>query len=93
VLQAAAESGVAVEVNGQPDRRDLDDVWCRRATELSVLLACTSDAHSARQLGNVHYAVATARRGWAEPANVLNARSLDHLLAYLHRERRATRAA
>lgn len=85
VLKAAAEHGVAVEINGQPDRLDLDDVWSRRALELGVLLATNSDAHSARQLENMRYAVATARRGWAEAQHVVNTRPLPDLLTWLKR--------
>ncbi|MDI3340110.1 MAG: DNA polymerase/3'-5' exonuclease PolX [Sphaerobacter sp.] len=87
VLRAAAAAGVAVEVNGQPDRLDLSDVWCRRARELGVLLVCTSDAHSTRQLGYVRYAVATARRGWVEPDGVVNTRDREALLAHLRQRR------
>ncbi len=93
VLAAAAEHGVAIEVNGQPDRLDLDDSWVRRAIELGILIVCNSDAHSVRELGNMAYSVAQARRGWAEAANVLNTRSLADLLAYLERRHRRARAA
>jgi DNA polymerase (family X) len=93
VLNAAAEHGVAVEVNGQPDRLDLNDMWVRRAIELGIPIVCNSDAHSVRELGNVAYSVAQARRGWAEPHNVLNTRSLQDLLSYLDRRHRRARAA
>ncbi len=90
VLEAAAEYGVAIEVNGQPDRLDLPDVWVQRAIERGIPIACTSDAHSARQLDNMRWSVATARRGWAEAQHVLNTRPLPSLLEWLqsHRERR-----
>jgi DNA polymerase (family 10) len=93
VLRAAAAAGVAVEVNGQPDRLDLDDVWARRANELGALLTCDSDAHSARQLDYVRYAVITARRGWAGPRDVLNTLPLDRLRAHLALRRARARAA
>ncbi len=93
VLAAAAEHGVAIEVNGQPDRLDLDDIWVRRAIELGIAIVCNSDAHSVQELGNMAYAVAQARRGWAEPANILNTRSLADLLAHLERRHRRARAA
>ena len=93
VLQAAAKYGVAVEVNGQPDRLDLDDTWSRRAKELGVMLALNSDAHSDRQLENVRYAVAAARRGWIEPRNVLNALPLDQFLAHLGHQKQRVRSA
>ncbi|HZS00386.1 MAG TPA: DNA polymerase/3'-5' exonuclease PolX [Chloroflexota bacterium] len=93
VLRAAAAAGVALEVNGQPDRLDLDDVWARRAGQLGALLACDSDAHAARQLGYVRYAILTARRGWASPQGVLNTLPLDRLLAHLARRRVGARVA
>lgn len=89
VIQAAAEYGVAMEVDGQPERLDLDDIWSRRAKEQGVILACDSDAHAAQQLSYMRYAIATARRGWAEPVNVLNTLSLERLIAHLeHRKGR-----
>ncbi len=93
VLRAAAENGVALEINGQPDRLDLDDGWARRARDAGVLLACDSDAHSTRQLEYVRYAVTTARRGWVEPHHVLNTLPLDRLLAHLERRKRRGRVA
>ncbi len=92
LIRVAAETGVALEIDGQPDRLDLDDGWARRATAAGVLLACNSDAHGARQLEYVRYAVTTARRGWVETQNVLNTWPLRRLLAHLRR-RRPARAA
>jgi DNA polymerase (family 10) len=83
VLDAAAHYGVAIEVNGQPDRLDLPDIWVQRAINRGILIACTSDAHSTRQLDNMRWSVATARRGWAEPRHVLNTRSLEELRTWL----------
>jgi DNA polymerase (family 10) len=90
VLQVAAREGVAVEVNGSPERLDLPDIWVRRAKELGVALVVASDAHQVGGLGNMRYAVATARRGWAEAHDVLNTRSVD---AFRRRLRRARSAA
>ncbi len=89
VLRAAADTGTAVEINSQPDRLDLDDVWARRAIELGVRLTIDSDAHSASQLGFVRYGVATARRGWVERHHVLNCLTLRQLLSVLHKGRKA----
>ena len=85
VIRAAREVGVALEIDSQPDRLDLDDVWARRAQEAGAALAIDSDAHAVDQLGLVRYGVATARRGWSEKANVLNALMLDQLLSRLRR--------
>jgi DNA polymerase (family 10) len=83
VIAAAVANGVALEINGQPDRLDLNDIWARYAQTAGARLVCTSDAHSVRQLDNMRYAVATARRGWVEHATVLNTLPRERLLAHL----------
>lgn len=72
VLAAAKKMDVALECNGGPNRMDLPDTLCRRAKEAGVAVALNTDAHSARHLGRMEYALAMARRGWLEPKNVLN---------------------
>ena len=79
-VEVALEEGVALEVNGLPDRLDLRDVYVRLAVEAGVKIVCSTDAHSIRGLGNMELSVATARRGWATAADVLNTRPLDSLL-------------
>lgn len=74
VLEVAREEHVALELNAQPDRLDLDDRHARRAKEAGVELVISSDAHHASQLGNLRYGVWVARRGWLERGDVLNAR-------------------
>jgi DNA polymerase (family 10) len=81
IYQVALEEGVALEVNGLPDRLDLSGSHVRAALEAGVSIVCSTDAHSIRGLGNMELSVATARRGWAASANVVNTRSLDELLA------------
>lgn len=71
ILEAAARYQVAIEVNGQPERLDLPDVWVQRAIGKGIRIACTSDAHSTRQLENMRWSVAIARRGWAEARHIL----------------------
>ncbi|HNN12457.1 MAG TPA: DNA polymerase/3'-5' exonuclease PolX [Anaerolineales bacterium] len=83
VLQAAAESGVAMEINAHPSRLDLDDVFARRARELGVLLSINTDAHSEEDLDMLHYGVAIARRAWLEPKDVINTWSEKKLLDWL----------
>ena len=80
VLLAAREHGVALEVNGLPDRLDLSGPDARTAVEAGVDLVLSTDAHSVRGLENMRLAVATARRGWATPAHVLNTRPLSAIL-------------
>lgn len=85
VIAVALEHGVALEVNGLPDRLDLSGENARLAVDAGVALVVSTDAHSVRGLGNMALAVATARRGWATAANVLNTRPLADVLAYRHR--------
>lgn len=89
VLKKAAETGTAIEVNSFYDRLDLNDVNCRRAKELGVMLAINTDAHHANHLQQIRFGVATAQRGWIEPHNVLNAMPLEDLMAWLHNRSRA----
>ena len=76
----ALEVGLAVEVNGLPDRLDLRDDHVRLALEAGVPLTCSTDAHSVGGLGNMRLAVATARRGAAPAAAIVNTRPLDEVL-------------
>ena len=85
VIEVALEEGVALETNGLPDRLDLRDEEVRLAVEAGVPIVCSTDAHSLRGLRNMRLAVATARRGWATAANVLNTRSLDEVLGLRRR--------
>ena len=80
VFEVALEAGIALEVNGLPDRLDLSGDHVREALRAGVSLVCSTDAHSVRGLGNMALSVATARRGWAGPGNVLNTRPLSDVL-------------
>lgn len=79
VLAAAAETGTAMEINASPERLDLDDVMARRAKDLGVPLAINSDAHRPESYGYMRYGIATARRAWVTPGDVLNAMEPDAL--------------
>jgi DNA polymerase (family 10) len=81
VFEIAVEHGIAVEVNGLPDRLDLSGANTRLAVEAGVAVIVSTDAHSVRGLGNMELAVATARRGWATAQDVLNTRPLDAVLS------------
>ena len=80
VFAACVETGTAVETNGLPDRIDLSAELVRDAIAAGVKITCSTDAHSVRGLGNMQLSVATARRGWATAADVLNTLSLAELL-------------
>ncbi len=79
-FEVALEERVALEVNGLPDRLDLSGEHVRGALRAGVQIVCSTDAHSVRGLGNMGLSVATARRGWATAADVLNTRPLAALL-------------
>jgi DNA polymerase (family 10) len=82
VFDVAREQGVALEVNGLPDRLDLAGPDVRLAVEAGVAIVVSTDAHSVRGLGNMRLAVATARRGWARAVDVLNTRPLVRVLEH-----------
>jgi DNA polymerase (family 10) len=79
IVAAARRLDVALEVNGGPNRMDLDELHCRRAREAGVPLVISTDAHSPRHVGRAEYGLAMARRGWAEPRHVLNTRPWEYL--------------
>jgi DNA polymerase (family 10) len=80
-FEVALEEGVALEVNGLPDRLDLSGEHVREALRAGVQIVCSTDAHSIRGLGNMELSVRTARRGWATAADILNTRPLESLLS------------
>jgi DNA polymerase (family 10) len=81
VLQACRETGTVVEINANPARLDLNDVYSRRAVELGCKLVINCDAHSEHDLELLEYGIATARRGWITAADVVNSRPLVEALA------------
>ena len=83
VMLAAKSTGVCLELNAFPERMDLNDVNCRMAKEIGVRIAISTDSHSVPQLDHMLFGVATARRGWLEKKDVLNALPLKELVSYL----------
>jgi DNA polymerase (family 10) len=81
IFEVALEQRVALEVNGLPDRLDLSGEHVREALKAGVPIVCSTDSHSVRGLANMVFSVATARRGWAAAADVLNTRPLEALLS------------
>jgi DNA polymerase (family 10) len=75
----AAKTGTFLEINANPDRRDLDDVHARLAAEAGVPIVIDSDAHSRRTLSVIRYGVATGRRAWLTKENVANTRTWPQL--------------
>jgi len=80
IFEVAVETGVALEVNGLPDRLDLSGDHVREALAAGVSIVLNSDAHSTQGLANMELAVHTARRGGCPPERVVNTRPLKRLL-------------
>ena len=91
VLERAAERGVAVELNADPHRLDLDWRLCQRAKELGVAIEIGPDAHSTHGLDNMEFGVGIARKGWLEAGDVLNTRSADEVIERSRRRRALAR--
>jgi DNA polymerase (family 10) len=93
VFAAAARTGTALEIDGQPERLDLPSGLAHRARSFGVTFALDSDAHAADHLGHIEYAVGQARRAWITRDEVLNARDLDDVLAFARAKRASTGGA
>ena len=85
VIHAAAAAGVAMEINAQVDRLDLDDLHARRARDAGARIVISSDSHGTGGFGALRWAVTVARRAWLTPADVLNTRSVADLRRALRR--------
>lgn len=83
VFAAAQETGVALEINANPARLDLEAQYARRALDLGILLAINTDAHNIAQMDLMNYGVMTARRGWVTPDQVINTWSLARFTAWI----------
>jgi DNA polymerase (family 10) len=79
VIEAAVRTGTFLEINANPNRRDLDDVYARGAAKAGAKLVIDSDAHGPETLANMRYGVATARRAWLTADDVANTRSWPEL--------------
>jgi DNA polymerase (family 10) len=87
VFAAAARTGTALEINANPDRRDLSDVHARAAVRAGVRIVIDSDAHRTATLANMRWGVATARRAWLRREDVLNTRRWAGLVKERKRRR------
>ena len=79
VFAAAARSGTPIEINANPDRRDLSDVHARNAARAGVTIVIDSDAHRTHTLQNMRWGIATARRAWLTRGDVANTRAWEEL--------------
>jgi DNA polymerase (family 10) len=87
IVATAGRLGVALEINSQAARLDLNDVHARLAHERGTTLVISSDAHSRRGLAALRWGVLVARRAWLDPTRVLNARPFDEMRRSLRRNR------
>ena len=85
VMKAAVERGCVLELNAHPDRLDLNDVHCQMAKKMGLKIAVSTDAHSLDDLKLMRFGIGQARRGWIEPADVVNTRPLPELRKLLKR--------
>lgn len=79
LMEAALERGCYLEINAQPDRLDVDDVYAKMAREMGLKLAISTDAHRVNELDYMRFGIGQARRGWLEPEDVLNTRPWKEL--------------
>jgi DNA polymerase (family 10) len=83
IIDRARARGLCLELNGQPQRLDLDDTACREAKKAGVPISVASDAHSCDGLSNLRWGITQARRAWLTRQDVLNTRSLAQLRTLL----------
>ncbi|MBA2505814.1 MAG: DNA polymerase/3'-5' exonuclease PolX [Thermoleophilaceae bacterium] len=79
VVEGAVATGTFLEINANPNRRDLDELHARQAVEAGATIVIDSDAHGPDTLANIRYGVATARRAWLQKADVANTRTWKQL--------------
>lgn len=85
VFAESVKSGVALEISAHPERLDLNDLHAHQAIQMGIPLSINTDAHSPPELKLMHFGVATARRGWVEPQQVINTWDQDQLLSWLRK--------
>ena len=88
IIDAAAETGVALEINSQIDRLDLPDIHAYAARKRGVRLVIGTDSHSRNGFSVMKWGVQVARRAWLTRHDVLNTLPVDELRASLRRNRR-----
>ena len=87
VMEAALRYKVILELNSYPARLDLNDINCKMAKQMGVMVAISTDSHNRMHLDNMKYGVYTARRGWLEKNDVLNTRSYCDLMEILKKRK------
>jgi len=85
IIREAKQRGCYLELNAQPDRLDLYDIYCQMAKAEGVLVSINSDSHNINGFDNLKYGIAQARRGWLEKSDVLNTHSVRQVIKLLHK--------
>ncbi|MCB0634300.1 MAG: hypothetical protein KDD15_31425 [Lewinella sp.] len=86
ILDQAAKTGTALEINVSPQRMDLDEQWIRSAQDKGVTLVLATNSHSLVDLKNMQLGAGFARRGWCRTASVLNTQSWTSIQAFVARK-------
>ncbi|HZO79085.1 MAG TPA: DNA polymerase/3'-5' exonuclease PolX [Solirubrobacteraceae bacterium] len=89
VIEAAARTGTMLEINANPDRRDLNELHARAAADAGVMLLINTDSHRVGGFRVARYGIATARRAWLGPAQIANTRPWSELQTARKRARAA----
>jgi len=87
IIDEASRSGVAIELNAHPYRLDIDWRLCKYAKEKGVKISINPDAHEEAGLKDIYYGVGIGRKGWLEPADILNAMDVGEMKAFLERRK------
>jgi DNA polymerase (family X) len=87
VLPAARDAGVVLEINANPSRLDLDEVYARRAAEMGILIAINTDSHAPDQMDLAEYGVSVARRAWLTAEKVVSTWQPQKIVDLLKRKR------
>ena len=85
IMKAAKRNGCVLEVNAHPERLDSNDVHCKMAKDMGVKLVLSTDTHRLGDLDYMRFGVGQARRGWLEPDDVINTKSVKELRKLLRR--------
>lgn len=87
LIERAKETNTALEINANPNRLDLSDVWAKKAQEMGATLSINTDAHNYQMFDHMKYGVSIARKGWIQKETVMNTWSKDQLIEYFNRNK------
>lgn len=91
VIQAAAKTGTALEINAQPARMDLNAEWVKRAIDHHVMIEIGTDSHDLQSFGYMKLGVTIARRGWCMKENIINTKKWDEIEKFVKTKRKKFR--